>query len=214
MFESSMAAALAEQGQFDRALAHADKAIKLSNDDGKVRERCNKAQILGHASRYAEAIAECEQTLKEFTGALQVQSVRYTLSSVYSLQGDHAKSEEQLRLILEVDPDAPLASNNLGYQMADRNIHLDEAERLIRRGSKSIAHYVRVPKTTARMPLISTALVGCCSARVNCLKHASGWKKLRPCPTERTTPPCGTISAMCWPNLTKRSRRKKPGRRP
>jgi tetratricopeptide (TPR) repeat protein len=133
MLESSMASALAEQGQFDRAVAHADKAIQLSNDDGKVRERCNKAQILGYAGRYAEAVAECEQTLKEFTGVLQVQAVRYTLSTVYSLHGEHAKSEEQLRLVLEVDPDAPLANNNLGYQMADRNVNLDEAERLIRR---------------------------------------------------------------------------------
>ncbi|HEX3151111.1 MAG TPA: tetratricopeptide repeat protein [Gemmataceae bacterium] len=133
VFESSMAGALAEQGKFDAAIAHADKAIKFSNDDGKVRERCHKAQILASAGKFGEAVLECEQTLHEFTNAASVQAVRYALSNVYSLQGDHAKSEEQLRLILEVDPDAPLANNNLGYQMADRNINLDEAERLIRR---------------------------------------------------------------------------------
>lgn len=143
MFESSMAGALAEQGQFDAAIAHVDKAIKLSNDNGKVSARCQKAQILGYAGRYAEAVAECEQTLKEFTGSLQVQEVRYTLSTVYSLHGEHAKSEEQLRLILEVDPDAPLANNNLGYQMADRNINLDEAERLIR-------HALEVDRSTRK----------------------------------------------------------------
>ena len=70
---------------------------------------------------------------KAFTQGAQVRAVRYTLSNVYTHKDDHAKSEEQLRLILETDPDAPLANNNLGYQMADRNVNLDEAERLIRR---------------------------------------------------------------------------------
>jgi tetratricopeptide (TPR) repeat protein len=133
LFESSLAGALAAQGEYDAALPHVDKAIKLSSEAAKVRARCQRAEILALAGRYPDAVAECEDTLKEFPQATFTRMVRYTLSNAYSLQGDHAKSEEQLRLILETDPDAPLANNNLGYQMADRNVRLDEAERLIRR---------------------------------------------------------------------------------
>ena len=129
----ALATALAALGEYDEALVYADKAILSSSDDHKVHERCNRARILAEADRFADAGRECEGTLKEFTLSHQVQQVRYALSTVYSLKGDHDKSEEQLRLILEVDPDAALANNNLGYQMADRNVNLDEAERLVQR---------------------------------------------------------------------------------
>jgi tetratricopeptide (TPR) repeat protein len=132
-FEGRLAAALSELGEYDRALVHADKAAKGTNDDDKVQYQRYKAQILAAAGRFDEAIRTCEDTLNEFTRLNQVLDVRQALSTVYSLKGDHAKSEEQLRLILEMDPDQALASNNLGYQMADRNVNLDEAERLIRR---------------------------------------------------------------------------------
>ena len=98
-----------------------------------MRQRRLKAQILAEAGRHAEAVRLCEETLAKFPKTISVIQVRQTLSNVYSLKGDHAKSEEQLRLILEMDPDEALANNNLGYQMADRNANLDEAERLIRR---------------------------------------------------------------------------------
>lgn len=133
LFEASLAAALSELGQDEEALAHADKAIQLTSEDSKVRQRQHKAAILAQAGRYDEAVRECQDTMKEFPQAARVKSVRYTLSNVYSLKGDHAKSEEQLRMILEDDPDSALANNNLGYQLAERNVNLEEAERLIRR---------------------------------------------------------------------------------
>jgi tetratricopeptide (TPR) repeat protein len=133
LFHPALADALAALGRYDEALKHADRAVQITSDEWKVREHCNRAHILAQAERYADAVRECEDTLKQFTRLSDVQTVRLTLSNVYSLKADHAKSEEQLRLILEMDPDIPLANNNLGYQMADRNVNLDEAERLIRR---------------------------------------------------------------------------------
>jgi tetratricopeptide (TPR) repeat protein len=133
IFEANLATALTELGKFDEALDHADKAIKLTSEDSKVSQRNHKSEILARAERYNDAIRECTETMKDFPQLPRVRQTRYTLSNVYSLKGEHEKSEEQLRLILEDDPDAPLANNNLGYQMADRNINLDEAERMIRR---------------------------------------------------------------------------------
>lgn len=133
LFETNLAAALADLGKFEEALQHADKAIKLSSEDSKVFARCRRAEILARNEKYDDSLRECEETMKEFPQTNRVRAVRYALSNTYSLKGDYAKSEEQLRLILETDPDAVLANNNLGYQMADRNVNLDEAERLIRR---------------------------------------------------------------------------------
>jgi tetratricopeptide (TPR) repeat protein len=140
---SRIASALAELGRFDEALVHEEKAIKVSSDKNKLRFQIAKAHILAQAARYDEAVRECQSIVNEFTKQVDVLEVRYTLSNIYSLKGDHEKSEEQLRLILDVDPDAHLACNNLGYQMADRNINLDEAEKLIRR---AIENYRSVAK--------------------------------------------------------------------
>jgi tetratricopeptide (TPR) repeat protein len=131
--ESWLAEALAKQGDLEQALIHADKAVKGTNDDYEVDFRCEKATILAQAERFDEAVRECEQTLQKFPRMKNALQIRQTLANAYSLKGDHAKSEEQLRLILESDPDIPLSNNNLGYQMAERNVNLDEAERLVRR---------------------------------------------------------------------------------
>jgi tetratricopeptide (TPR) repeat protein len=133
LFHSAIAGALAELGKVDEALKHADKAIELSSEDHKVDEHQHKSALLAQAGRYDEAISECLKTMDKFPQAERVRAMRYALSNAYSLKGDHDKSEEQLRLVLESEPYAALANNNLGYQMADRNVNLDEAETLIRR---------------------------------------------------------------------------------
>jgi tetratricopeptide (TPR) repeat protein len=140
---SRIASALAELGRLDEALVHEEKAIKVSSDKNKLKCLIAKTHILAQAARYEEAVSECQEIMREFPKQVDVLEARYALSNVYSLKGDHEKSEEQLRLILDFDPDAHLASNNLGYQMADRNINLDEAEKLIRR---AIENYRSVAK--------------------------------------------------------------------
>ena len=133
LFRRSLAQALSETDKPDLALREIDEAIKLSTEAGKVFERCRKAHILARAERYKEAIAECEELLKDVVAAAEIKQVRNTLSGVYQLKGDHVKSEEQLLKILEDDPNDPGANNNLGYQWADRNQRLEEAEKMIRR---------------------------------------------------------------------------------
>jgi tetratricopeptide (TPR) repeat protein len=128
-----LASALAQLGRYDDALYQIDRAIGLKGEEQKVVLRCEKANLLTVAGRSDDAVRLCEEALKEFTRLTDVIEVRQTLSSVYSTKGEHEKSEEQLRLVLELDPGQALAHNNLGYQMADRNVNLDEAERLIRR---------------------------------------------------------------------------------
>lgn len=133
LFHRSLALALSEKDKTDESLAEIDKAIKLDAEDGKVAERCQKAHILAKADRFDAAIAECESMLKELTEAGDIKRVRYMLASVYTFKGDHEKSEAQLLKILDDDSNDPGANNDLGYQWADRNHNLDEAEKMIRK---------------------------------------------------------------------------------
>jgi tetratricopeptide (TPR) repeat protein len=133
VFHRSLALALSEKDKFDEALAEIDKAIKLADGTGKVLERCRKARILAQADRFEAAIAEGEATLKELVEADEIKQVRYALATIYLLKGEHDKSEAQLARILEDDTNDPEANNDLGYQWADRNRRLDEAEKMIRK---------------------------------------------------------------------------------
>lgn len=132
LFRPSLALALADLGQFDEALKQIDRAIEISNDALKVRRRCDKVQILSLAGQFGEGEKVAIETLKEFPAPDLTRTVRFALSSLYSRNGQHDKSEALLREILEHDPSSPLANNNLGYQLADRNVNLEEAERRIR----------------------------------------------------------------------------------
>ena len=71
--------------------------------------------------------------LKEYNQPGETRDIRYTFSGVYATLGEHEKSEEQLKLILDDDPNDASACNDLGYVWADQGKNLQEAERLIRK---------------------------------------------------------------------------------
>jgi tetratricopeptide (TPR) repeat protein len=133
-------------GHVAEALAAADQAVAVSNPAARLQCLENRVRVLSRASRHAEAIAACQEMLREYNqprkdedgGSLDrqasnVRSIRLELSQVYSAAHDVEKSDEQLRLLLEADPDDVTANNNLGFQWAERGINLPEAERMIRK---------------------------------------------------------------------------------
>jgi tetratricopeptide (TPR) repeat protein len=126
--------ALAKLGQFDEAVAEADQAIVDGlADSSRYPLRSGKVSILVQAGRLREALDECNKMLKEFEKAPDYRRVQILLAEIYSAQREHAKSEQILRAVLEADPNDAQVNNALGYQLADQNHNLDEAERLIRR---------------------------------------------------------------------------------
>src|SRR5262249_34734417 len=120
-------------GKVDEAIAAMDEAVKLADDQSRLGIQRLRIEILRQAEQYDRAVKECESLLQDFSRAGQIRDIRYSLSNVYSSAKEHAKAEEQLRLILEADPNDATANNDLGYIMADQNKNLDEAERLIRK---------------------------------------------------------------------------------
>ncbi len=85
------------------------------------------------AERYADAEAECKALLKDNNRLAEVVEVRYLLSNVYAAAKRHADSEEQLQLILKIEPDNATVNNDLGYLWADQGKNLAAAENMIRK---------------------------------------------------------------------------------
>jgi tetratricopeptide (TPR) repeat protein len=146
LFFLEMSAAQRALGRFDDALASANQAVDVANPEARLDCQRHRADVLSKMGRHAEAVAACQEMLREYNQpqkdqdalardrqAARVREIRLELSQVYDAAREHDKSEEQLRLILEADPDNETANNNLGFQWAERGVQLDEAERLIRK---------------------------------------------------------------------------------
>jgi tetratricopeptide (TPR) repeat protein len=149
IFFYDMSVAQMALGQFDDALAAANQAVDVANPDARLGCQRQRAEVLSKMGRHTEAIAACQEMLREYNQpqkedgqlahdrqAVKVREVRLLLSLVYSAAREPEKSEEQLQLVLEADPDSPdnaLPYNNLGFQWAERGVNLPEAERFIRK---------------------------------------------------------------------------------
>jgi tetratricopeptide (TPR) repeat protein len=149
IFCLDMSAAYRALGRLDEALTAANQAVDIANPEARLQCQLQRVEVLSAAGRHADAIVACQGLLREYnqsqkneetkasadqTGRLR--EIRLELSQAYSAAREHEKSEEQLKLLLEADPDDETANNNLGYQWADRGVNLDDAERMIRKAIK------------------------------------------------------------------------------
>jgi len=87
------------------------------------------AHALAAQSRFPDAAAEVRAMLAAEPENL---NWRYLLAGLYSEMADHDAAEKELAKILQVRPDHPPANNDLGYMWANRGVHLDRAEKMIR----------------------------------------------------------------------------------
>ena len=133
LFHEQLARALALLGKADEAVAEADRVVALTAGDGRVLAHLFRAEILQQVERYDKAIAECRGLLKDATKPAELHDIHYTLSGVYSAAHELPKAEEQLRWLLEKDPNDVGANNDLGYLLAEQGKDLKEAEEMIRK---------------------------------------------------------------------------------
>jgi Flp pilus assembly protein TadD len=136
LFHTDLARALVLVGKPEEAMEEANHGVDFAGDKERLYAARTRALVFAETGRYDQAVAECQQLFKDFTEPGDVREIRYTLSSVYSLAKNPAKSEEQLQRILEADANDATANNDLGYLWADQNKNLDEAEKLIRKALK------------------------------------------------------------------------------
>ncbi len=133
LFYQELARAEAGLKRYDDALKTIDKADKTAGDAERYVLAKLRVGILSMAHRHADAEAECLALLKKHDRPADAVTLRYILSGIYASAKQQAKSEEQLQLILKIDPDNATANNDLGYLWADQGKNLAAAEEMIRK---------------------------------------------------------------------------------
>lgn len=89
-----------------------------------------EAQILQDAGRHGEALDVLSEALIELSGSIPL---LYSRALAAVEVDDIELAEQDLRQILQLEPDSPLALNALGYTLTDRTDRHHEAYRLISR---------------------------------------------------------------------------------
>lgn len=101
-----------------------------------------KAHLLREQEKVGDAIkifqellddAKGDDRLKPAAKQKLVNNYRYLLSGLYTDQGKIDKAADQLKELLEKEPNNPTYNNDLGFIWADHDMKLPEAEKLIRK---------------------------------------------------------------------------------
>jgi len=128
------------QGKTDDALDMCDRLIQAQptnwlNFELKARVYREAGKFDSAAKIYEDIIGKVEkddrlteEERKEFANDL-----RYMLSGVYVDAEKVDKAVTVLRTLVKSEPDNPTYNNDLGYIMADHDMNLDEAEKLVRK---------------------------------------------------------------------------------
>lgn len=122
---------LAKRGQVDQA-----RQLLAGLHTGDPREEAllmrTDAGVLFDAKRYPEAQARLAEAAKAFPGD---PDIAYDYAMVAEKNHHYTLMETELRHLMVLQPDNPQAYNALGYSLADRNLRLDEADKLIEKAS-------------------------------------------------------------------------------
>ena len=132
-FHGFLAIAQARLGKLREAEEAADAGWKIADDRNRLYAASRKIGVLIQAEKLKEAEAFALELLEAVSLPKDVQEARHQLSNIYSAWKKPAKAEEQLRIILALDPNNVGANNDLGYFWADQGKHLPEAEAMIRK---------------------------------------------------------------------------------
>jgi tetratricopeptide (TPR) repeat protein len=132
-FHRYLSQAFAMLDRPQEAATEADKGVEMADPRSRFGMRLNRLYVYDQVRRRQQGVAEAQAMLKEYTESSQVRDIRLRLGNLYSGLREYPKAEEQLRLILQADPNDSTANNDLGYLLADLAKNLDEAEKMIRK---------------------------------------------------------------------------------
>jgi len=116
MAESNLGQTLIDEGRWDDAIQHSQRALQLNPDDAEA--HCNLGVALAAQGRQAEAMREYQRTLQinpDFAGAYD------GLGSLLSAQGKVAEAMQQFRRALQREPDYAKAYDHLGVALATQH---------------------------------------------------------------------------------------------
>ncbi len=121
---------LADTGKVDEAAA---EVRSLLNGERDRETQLTLAQIYDKGKRYKEMQAALDEAEKLSTSDSDKETVYFMRGALFEKLKKYDESEAEFRKVLKINPDNAGALNYLGYMLADRNIRLDEAQKLISR---------------------------------------------------------------------------------
>lgn len=119
----------AEQGDLDGALADI-RALREGNPEQAENFWLLQVNLLIDNNRNSQALEVATEGLEEYPENIQL---RYARAMQLDTTGRHEEAEEDLRRILEAEPDNAVALNALGYIITTRSDRFDEARTYIER---------------------------------------------------------------------------------
>jgi tetratricopeptide (TPR) repeat protein len=135
-----MILSIAKQGAVDRALALVERMIKADPENwlalalkGQVQRESGKLEESAKTFLAVIEQVKTDKRIEKEDRQEYIDEYRYLLSGIYADMEQIDKAAEQLKELLAREPNNPTYNNDLGYIWADRNLHLAEAEKLIRK---------------------------------------------------------------------------------
>jgi tetratricopeptide (TPR) repeat protein len=133
LLRAELARALGQLERWNEALTEIDQAVREAGDGEAFLVKTLRVRLLIQASKVAAAEADCKNLLEERKLPGEVLELHYLLATVYSAGNRLGDAEAELVHCLKIDPDNAAVNNDLGYQWADQNKNLDQAEAMIRK---------------------------------------------------------------------------------
>jgi tetratricopeptide (TPR) repeat protein len=126
----ALAVQLADDGKGDEAVELARSTVK--NGAGDREGYLQLEQIYVRLRRWKDAEDALAQAGKLSTRSEEKEVVQFAYGALYERQKKYEQAEQSFRQVLQLNPSNSMALNYLGYMLADRNVHLEEALTLIK----------------------------------------------------------------------------------
>jgi tetratricopeptide (TPR) repeat protein len=127
----TLAEQLADAGKENESVLLAKSVLKGGPDDRD--SYIMLSQIYMRLKRWKDSEDAIAQAEKLATRPEEKEYIRFLQGSIYERQKKYDQAEQAFRQVLQQDPNNSMTLNYLGYMLADRNIHLEEALTLIKK---------------------------------------------------------------------------------
>jgi tetratricopeptide (TPR) repeat protein len=127
----TLAQQMADSGKADDSVQMAKSVLKGSPDDRD--SYIMLSQIYMRLKRWKDSEDALQQAEKLAARPEEKEYIRFLQGSIYERQKKFDQAEQAFRQVLQQNPSNSMALNYLGYMLADRNTHLEEALNLIKK---------------------------------------------------------------------------------
>ena len=114
-----------------------EQAIEIMKSGLDSVEEADKSEIIPYLSSFYKQKGDLKTAEALLRQGLEIApentGLRFELGVLYDEQDRRDKAIEQMQKVLDIDPDHADALNYIGYTYADQGIHLEKAEKMIRR---------------------------------------------------------------------------------